>query len=79
MTREELIDLEVAFTDEWFKNHKERPTYADAIEWEHKRIIEKACNSLVHNMTDSVYLGANTLLSFRKAEFIERFKTAIEE
>lgn len=77
MTREELIDLEVDFTDEWYKEHTGVPTYADAIEWEHKRMVEKACNYLVHNMTDVTYIGMNGML--RKPDFIQRFKEAMEE
>lgn len=44
-----------------------------------REMIEKACEWLCKNMTDSAYLGANTLLSFHKVEFIERFKKAMEE
>lgn len=42
MTREKLIELETVFTNEWYKEHKDAPTYADAIEWEHKRMVKKA-------------------------------------
>lgn len=44
-----------------------------------KYMIDKACEWLCKNMIDSSYLGANTLLSFHKADFIERFKKAMEE
>lgn len=76
---DEMQETEIEFADWWFSNHKKLPTYADAIEWMKRKMLDTACKWICKNMTDSTYLGANTLLSLRKTEFIERFKKAIEE
>ena len=41
-------------------------------------MIEKAFEWLCANMVDNTYLGANTLIALKKAEFIQKFKKAIE-
>lgn len=78
-TEERKIQREIDFTDWWFSEHKGAPTYADAIEWADKTMIEKAFEWLCANMVDSNYLGANTLRALNKAEFIQNFKKAMEE
>lgn len=52
---------------------------SDAIKWADKTMIEKAFEWLCANMVDSNYLGANTLCALNKAEFIQKFKKAMEE
>lgn len=41
-------------------------------------IIEQAAEWLCKNMTDTTYLGLDTLNSFDKAQFINRFKQAMK-
>lgn len=80
MTREEReIQREIDFTDWWLKEHKMEgaPTYADAIAWADRTMIEKACEWLSLNMTDIAYFGMNGDLY--KPEFIQNFKLAMEE
>lgn len=43
------------------------------------KFIEKACEWLCKNMTDSAYLGANTLMTLHKVDFVERFRKAMNE
>ena len=82
MTKEEReIQREIDFTDWWLKEHKMEgaPTYADAIAWADRTMIEKAFEWLCANMVDNTYLGANTLIALKKAEFIQKFKKSMEE
>ena len=65
------IEREIEFTDWWYFQNKKAPTYADAIEWADKTMIEKACEWLLHQ---EEMIG----ISF-DSDFIERFKKAMEE
>lgn len=57
-------DREVAFADWYNKNGKGIPTYSDAIEWERKEVINKACELLksVGVLTDD-----DSIMGFIKA------------
>lgn len=71
MTREEQkIQREIDFTDWWLREHKMEgaPTYADAIAWADRTMIEKACSWLLKGG----YFVNNT-------ETINDFKRAMEE
>lgn len=76
MTREEEIKL-------YLKERNipidslEANSIIEGIEWEHKRMVEKACNYLVHNITNVSYIGMNGIL--RKPDFIDKFKEYMEE
>lgn len=41
-------------------------------------VVEQAVEWLCKNMTDTTYLGLDTLNSFDKAQFINRFKQAMK-
>ena len=41
------IEREIEFTDWWYFHNKKAPTYADAIEWADKTMIDKACEWLM--------------------------------
>ena len=63
MTQAEY-DREVAFADWYNKNGKGTPTFSDAIEWERKEVINKACELLkaVGVLTDD-----DSIMGFIKA------------
>ena len=54
MTQAEY-DREMAFADWYLKNGKGTPTYSDAIEWERKDVISKACDWLHLNLPNIEY------------------------
>lgn len=83
MTREE--EIQKAAEKFAFSDKSETPDFHDAMndfyygaKWADETMIEKAYEWLCKNMTDSVYLGANTLQPLHKVDFIERFKEAME-
>lgn len=41
-------------------------------------VINKACKWLVHNLTSSIYFGADNLQTFQKVEFLNNFRRAME-
>lgn len=44
---DKMEEREIAFMDWWLENHKgESPTFADAIAWADKTMVEKACEWL---------------------------------
>ena len=63
MTEDEY-EREVAFADWYHKNGNGTPTFSDAIEWERKEVIEKACELLkaVGVLTDD-----DSIMGFIKA------------
>lgn len=71
MTREELVKQKA---QEFTSSGEFSPTLTECFiagaEWEHKRLIEKACECLVTNAKDS---AENVL------DFMTRFKRAMEE
>lgn len=80
MTRKEqiqkLIDEETGIDD--FGSFDYQVGVCDGVRLADKTMIDKACEWICKNMTDSTYLGANTLLPLNKANFIEQFKKAMD-
>ena len=62
------IEREIEFTDWWYFHNKKSPTYADAIEWADRTMIDKACE-LLKRYNSGV----------RGKELIEAFRKAMEE
>ena len=88
MTREEQkIQREIDFTDWWLREHKMEgaPTYADAIAWADRTMIEKACEWLkdeLYDVEDDRQRGGFDIRSkcyFASEDLIEHFKKAMEE
>lgn len=81
MTREDLLKDEWVkenFGDACYPNYLE-PNFEAGVEYGERKAIEKAYEWLCANMVDNTYLGANTLIVLKKAEFIQKFKKAMEE
>ena len=55
---------ETAFVDWYLKNGKGTPTYSDAIEWERKEVINKACKLL---KSIGVLTDDDSIMGFIKA------------
>lgn len=76
---DEMMEREAAFAKDWLREHKgERPTYADAIAWAEKRVIEKA-NEWLFDNTDSYMVVAGTGHWINNMGLIKDFKKAMEE
>ena len=58
MLTEKQIEREEAFCDDWYMNRKmeKTPTYADAIAWADKTMIDKACQWITEHI-DIPYEG----------------------
>jgi hypothetical protein len=71
---EKMEEREIAFMDWWLENHKGKlPTFADAIAWADKTMVEKTCEWLKDNMDlEHDYPNSNE-------ELIEDLKKAMEE
>lgn len=78
MTREEEM-WEAVEKEHGVLSRREAFITITAMEWADKTMIEKAFEWLCANMVDNTYLGANTLIALKKAEFIQKFKKAMEE
>lgn len=78
MTREEEM-WEAVEKEHGVLSRREAFITITAMEWADKTMIEKAFEWLCANMVDNNYLGANTLIALKKAEFIQKFKKAMEE
>lgn len=78
MTREEEM-WEAVEKEHGVLSRRESFVTLTAMEWADKTMIEKAFEWLCANMVDDTYLGANTLIALKKAEFIQKFKKAMEE
>jgi hypothetical protein len=75
MTREERkIQREIDFTDWWFREHKGAPTYADAIEWADKTMIEKTIDILMDLSNDGCLIDIHN-----HEEFEKQFRKRMEE
>lgn len=89
---EKMEEREIAFMDWWLENHKgESPTFADAIAWADKTMLEKACEWL----SKTLYIHTeeiedkhwNEIKTFdwvtsdfdSVSDFIEGFRKAMEE
>lgn len=76
---EKMEEREIAFMDWWLENHKgESPTFADAIAWADKTMLEKACGYLLtHIDKDLVIYHEKSWESLE--QFINEFRKAMEE
>ena len=78
---DKMEEREIAFMDWWLENHKgESPTFADAIAWADKTMVEKACEWL------STETYSYTWVSYDQYEsgvmidkFLNDFRKAMEE
>lgn len=78
---DKMEEREIAFVDSWLENHKgESPTFADAIAWADKTMLEKACEWL------STEIYSYTWVSYDQYEsgvmidkFLNDFRKAMEE
>ena len=78
---EKMEEREIAFMDLWLENHKGKlPTFADAIAWADKTMVEKACEWL------STETYSYTWVSYDQYEsgvmidkFLNDFRKAMEE
>ena len=78
---EKMEEREIAFVDWWLENHKgESPTFADAIAWADKTMVEKVCEWL------STETYSYTWVSYDQYEsgvmidkFLNDFRKAMEE
>lgn len=67
---EAMFVHEQAFLDNWLDEHGTFPTFSDALEWEKKRVVDKACEWLKGYLS---YEGINEdwseilIINFRKA------------
>ena len=61
---EKIVEREVSFLDEWLDTHNNMPTFADALEWERKKMIDKACEWL--NKGGYFVNNKETIEDFRK-------------
>ena len=72
---EEVLAHEVEFIDEWLDGHKTLPTFAEALEWERRRMIDKACSILYElNLEDLRDQGIRC-----RVIDVQAFKKAMEE
>lgn len=76
---EKMEEREIAFMDWWLENHKgESPTFADAIAWADKTMVEKACGYLhTHIDKDLVIYHEKSWKSLE--QFINEFRKVMEE
>lgn len=63
---------ETAFVDWYLENGKGMPAYSDAIEWERKEVINKACKWLKENVEGGIHPQS-------AYGFVDKFRKAIEE
>lgn len=73
---ERTLEREASFMDDWLATHDNMPTFADALEWERKRIIGKACEWL-NRKIDPKGNGRSQVVLFH--DYIKDFKIALEE
>ena len=89
---EDMFVREQAFLDDWLDEHGAFPTFSDALEWEKKRVIDKACELLKAYMRPILEVPKITTeyhsVSINEAElrkeliinnFVYKFKRALEE
>ena len=85
MLTDKEIEREEAFCDDWYMVRKmgKTPTYADAIAWADKTMIEKACEWL-KKWTYQDCLGVSPIARLKVGfssveELIEDFRKAMED
>ena len=78
MLTDKQIEREEAFCDDWYMVRKmsKTPTFADAIAWADKTMIEKACECIIklHNWP----IQYEEFAKFQE-EFIKEFRKAMED
>ena len=79
MLTDKQIEREEAFCEDWYMTRKmeKTPTYADAIAWADKTMIEKACEWLINNWREYVYQDGDGIVHFGHWE--SDFRKAMEE
>ena len=82
MLTDKQIKREEAFCEDWYMTRKmeKTPTYADAIAWADKTMIDKACE-ILKNVTvtyNKRFFGKCEENAF-DADFIKEFRQAMEE
>lgn len=76
---EKMEEREIAFMDWWLENHKgESPTFADAIAWADKTMVEKACEYLRNHINEGLVIYHEQSWKCL-GRFINDFKKAMEE
>lgn len=72
---EDMFVREQAFLDNWLDEHGSFPTFSDALEWERKRVVEKACEWLKENIDaySKVIIVENSIPSIVLTEDFECF------
>lgn len=75
---DKMEEREIAFMDWWLENHQgESPTFADAIAWADKTMIDKACEWLGNtDMNNFEELEDDGNYYFSYERFINAFKKA---
>lgn len=63
---------ETAFMDWYLENGKGMPAYSDAIEWERKEVINRACEWLKENVEGGIHPQS-------AYGFVDKFRKAMEE
>ena len=73
MLTDKQIEREEAFCEDWYMNRKmeKTPTYADAIAWADKTMIEKACDWMMN--------FKNAAGEFPLYDYVGNFRKAMEE
>lgn len=76
---EKMEEREIAFMDWWLENHQgESPTFADAIAWADKTMVEKSCEYLRNHIDEGLVIYHEQ--SWKSlGQFINDFKKAMEE
>lgn len=76
---EKMEEREIAFVDWWIENHKgESPTFADAIAWADKTMVEKACEYLRNHINEGLVIYHEQSWKCL-GRFINDFKKAMKE
>ena len=76
---DKMEEREIAFMDWWLENHKgESPTFADAIAWADKTMVEKACEYLRNHINEGLVIYHEQSWKCL-GRFINDFKKAMKE
>lgn len=79
MLTDKQIEKEEAFCDDWYMVRKvgKTPTFADAIAWADKTMIDQACEWLKNNWREYVYQDGDGIVHFGHWE--SDFRKAMED
>lgn len=81
MTREDLLKDEWVkenFGDACYPNYLE-PNFEVGVEYGERKAIERACEWLSFNMTDTVYMGCHGREVLSKPDLLQNLRKAMEE